>query len=342
PFFALTLVAQAVYVVGLSWLDLAATQKPLLARFNTWLRDRRLWYFGLAVLGALLLYAPWIWVLLDQQTRASATTDWTRVSVGLLYLAKLWLLSFTALWVDLDFGFNNPFTSLLRLPVLLLILVAFYRLLRQPLRVWLFLYTAAWVPFLLLALPDLVLGGKRSAVSRYLISCFPAVQLAVAHLFSSKLFGNQLDDSIPPKRPTRRLWLGLLGFVFAASILSCSVSARAQTWWNKDLSYFNAEVIGQVNRATAEAKQAGTALPILLSDMGDDYTNMGDLVAMSYSLRPETRLFLVSAQPNFAPIAQAENLLVFRASKPLEAAIAQQGWRLIPVSEQARLWRVVR
>lgn len=350
PFFALTLIAQAVYVASLSWLDLAASQKPLLARFDSWLRDRRLWYFGLAVLGALLLYAPWIWVLFDQHNRASATTDWTRLAVGPVYLAKLWLLSFTALWVDLDFGFNNPFTYLLRLPFLLLILVAFYRLLRQPLRVWLFLYTAAWVPFLLLALPDLVLGGKRSAVSRYLISCFPAVQLAVAHLFSSKLFGHsavshsthsKLNSAISVK-PGSRLWPVVLALTFGASLVSCGVSAAAETWWSKDLSYFNAEVIQRVNRATAEAEQAGAALPVLLADMGDDYTNMGDLVAISYSLRPETRLFLVSAQPDFAPVAKVENLLVFRASKPLEATMARQGLQLVPVSEQARLWRVVR
>jgi uncharacterized membrane protein len=341
PFFALTLIAQGVYVASLTWFDLAPTQKPLLARLGIWLRDRRLWYFGLAVLGALMLYAPWIWVLFNQQNRASATTDWTRVAVGHVYLAKLWLLSFTALWFDLDFGFNNPLTYLARLPFLLLIGVAFYRLLRQPRRVWLFLYTAAWVPFLLLALPDLVLGGKRSAVSRYLISCFPAVHLAVAHLFSSKLLGAN-ENSASAAKPVSRLWPALLVLTFGASILSCSISAAAETWWNKDLSYLNAEVINQVNQATATSEQTGAARPVLLADMGDDYTNMGDLVAMSYSLRPETNLFLVGAQPNFAPVAQTKDLLVFRASKPLKAAIAQQGWQLAPINEPARLWRIVR
>ena len=101
---------------------------------------------------------------------------------------KLWTLSFTALWFDLDFGFNNPLTYLLRLPLLLLIGMAFHHLYRHsPLRVWLFLFCSALIPFLILALPDLVIGGKRSAVSRYLISCFPAVQLAVAYFFTTRL-----------------------------------------------------------------------------------------------------------------------------------------------------------
>jgi uncharacterized membrane protein len=327
PFFTLTLVAQAVYMVWISWVN-TARDKPLLARASAWVRSRRPWFFALSVLGALLVYAPWIFVLADRQARAAATTDWTRIPVGILHLAKMWVLSFTATWFDIDFGFDNPLTYLLRLPFVILIFASLYWLYRRtPLATWLFIYTSVFVPFLMLVLPDLVIGGKRSAVSRYLISCFPALHLAVAYLFTQKF-----SFSSP-------LWRTLLVLIFTGSIISCSVSAAADSWWNKDLSYLNARVIRIVNREVTRADQSA---PILLSPMGDDYTNMGDLVAMSYGLSPAVRLYLVTAQPDFTPIAQERNVLVFRPSVLLKDSIQGQGWTLEPVFADAKLWRIVR
>lgn len=333
PFFALTLAAQGVYVGSLYVLN----NQTFLSKC-TFLSDRTLsqwtkreWTVGnrclgafiAAILAAIVLYSPWIWVLSDHHQRAEATTDWTRVPVGLLYLVKLWLLSFTALFIDLDFGFNNFVTYLFRLPFIILIFVAFYYVYRRTaLSTWLFILLSFAIPFLLLAIPDLVIGGKRSAVSRYLISCYPAIQLAVAYLFTTKL-------SI--RKP---IWRSIVALSVAASLISCSVSATAKTWWNKDLSYFNADVIEIVN---AEAAKTTT---VLLSDMGDDYTNMGDLVSLSYHLRPDVKLFLVSSTPDLTAIADQPNVIAFRPSQSLAAAIAQQGWQRTPVLEHAKLWRI--
>ncbi len=327
PFFGLTLIAQAAYLALISILPLAAAKQPI---WTVW-RDRRLLYFGLAILGALLVYAPWISVLLERHGRATATTDWTNEAVGILYLLKLWTLSFTALWFDIDLGFNNPLTYLLRLPILLLIGMAFHHLYRHsPLRVWLFLFSSALLPFLILALPDLVLGGKRSAVSRYLISCFPALQLAMAYFFTTRLSLGQYTPAQLNLSPA--FWRVMLALLLVGSILSAGISARAETWWSKDLSYLNAKVIQRLNAEPANS--------ILLSNMGNDYTNTGDLISLSYGLQPERRLFLFSDQPDFSALAAEPNLLTFRPSEPLKAAMITQGWRLVPVLKSAKLWRI--
>lgn len=319
PFFALTLIGQGVFVL-LLWLF----SKP---RFSGTALRLPLSFLAAAI-GALVLYSPWIWVLLNHYQRAAATTDWTRVNVGFPYLAKLWTLSFTSLFFDLDFGFDNPLTFGARLPFLLVILAAMVLIARRTSRLTSgMILTSVAVPFLLLALPDLILGGKRSAVSRYLISCYPGIQLAVAYLLCAVL------------ARSKRLGYGLLVLVFTGSIVSCTVSAAADTWWNKDLSYFNAEVIRLVN---AEANAGAAASPVLLSDMGDDYTNMGDLVSLSYGLRPSVRLYLAAQPADLTPLTPEPTVLVFRASQKLEAAVTQQGWQLEPVSQRARLWRIVK
>jgi uncharacterized membrane protein len=320
PFFALTLVGQGVFILmGRRNVQTARwIVAPVVKGMNRWVG------FGGAIVLALVLYAPWIQVLLTNAQRTADTTDWARIPQPFSYLAKLWTLSFTSLFMDLDFGFTNPLTFWVRVPFVLLILGAFYLVYRRtPRRVWLFILTSVLVPFLLLALPDLIVGGKRSAVSRYLISCYPGIQLAVAYLLAMGLTTGRV------------FWRGVVAIVLTASVISCSTSAVAESWWNKDLSYDNATVANLVN---AEVDKN----PVLVSDIGDDFTNTGDLISLSFRLKENVRLFLMSRPPNFDAIAQEPNVLLFRPSNVMRESIAQKGWRLQVVSESGRLWRLRR
>jgi len=319
PFFGLTLIGHGVFVIAY-WLFV---KKRAVEGHVTNSQ------FFLAVIAALILYIPWIYVLVTNLERASATTDWTRVSPGLLYLVKLWTLSFTALFFDLDFGFDNIWTYLLRLPFLLLIVAAIYQVCRWTRSsTWLFILTSIFVPFLILALPDIILGGKRSAVSRYLISCFPGVQLAVAYLLASQVKSQQ------------RFWQVVLALVFTASIASCTVSAFSDTWWSKDLSYFNAEVAKNINKdAMANRSIKDT---IVISDRGNDFTNMGDLLSLSYLLDKDVRLMLLSQSPDMELLNKYSAPLVFRPSEKLRSALKLNQRRLEPVLEYAKLFRVRR
>jgi uncharacterized membrane protein len=255
PFFALTLIGHGFYVV----LEAIADGQ----------RDRlrqRLAGFGLALTAAIVLYAPWIIVMVQGFQRALDTTSWATAVAGFDYLVKLWILSFTALFLDLDFGFDNPWTFVLRVPIVVLIGLAFYTLVRRCDRsVWLFVVTATVVPFLVLVLPDLVLGSRRSAVSRYLISCYPGIQLAIAYLIAIKLSPKphylnriplrSIDESRFRLRFTpytlsflnRWFWRVVLFALFTASIASCTVSAASDTWWHNVPSYFNAAVARRIN-----------------------------------------------------------------------------------------------
>jgi uncharacterized membrane protein len=357
PFFVLTIAAQGVYVLLMSGevarkrvaakdVDLAVKRRfsPILLA-----RLRFLLQFGMAILEALILYSPWLAVMLVNRERALATTDWARAAVDPVYLLKLWTLSFTSLFIDLDFGFDNPVTFLLRLPFLLLLAGAIYVLCRTtPRRAWLFVVLSIAVPFLLLAIPDFMSGGKRSAVSRYLISCYPGIQIAVAYLLGVGLVGkawhwrrillqkSQRMNYQIKSWSDRRVWLGVLATVFTASLISGGVSAMAKTWWDKDLSYQNAEVIEIVN------KEAQNSSPVLVSDIGDDYTNTGDLISLSYGLQDKVRLYTVERPADLEPLTNEDNVILFRPSNALRTAIKDKGWVLQPFYTKAKLWQVKR
>ncbi|WP_179228436.1 glycosyltransferase family 39 protein [Leptolyngbya ohadii] len=323
-------------------------QEKLTLRRIIWRNLQTYTQFGMAVLEALLLFSPWIAVMYFNRDRALATTNWTQAPTDYLYLLKLWLLSFTSLFVDLDFGFNNPITYLVRIPFLLLAVAGMVLLWRTTKRkTWLFVLLNFAVPFLLLVGADLALGGKRSAVSRYLISSYPAIQLAVAYWFGvtlgqSLLWQNTIEQirQIPrrwQKFLTRRsVWFGVLIGVLTASFISCSVSAMAETWWSKDLSYLNARVAQIINR------EAETSNPVIVSDIGDDYTNTGDLISLSFRLADNVRYYTVSDTPNLEPIAPEPNVILFRPSQKIRAAIEQQGWALQPFFQDGKLWQLKR
>jgi uncharacterized membrane protein len=342
PFFALTMAAQGLCVVLLYFCGMGS--KPygrLEDRLEDqlaaspveppgwWMPSERLrWLlsYAIATALALVLYLPWIDVLVNHQQRALATTDWARMSVGIDFLLKLWTLSFTSLFFDLDFGFNNPLNFLARAPFVLLIFVAIAIVYRKAPRLsWMITLKTIFVPFLLLALPDLIMGGKRSAVSRYLISSYPGVQLAVAYLFAVGLSSAK-----------RRVWRGLLAIVLAAALLSDGVSAMAQTWWNKDLSFSNAEIAQLINADAAKGS------PVVISDIGDDYTNTGDLISLSFRLKPNVRLFLTAEPPNLDPIATEPDVLLFRPSSKIRLALATKGWRMKKIALEGSLWRLER
>ena len=319
PFFSLTLIGHGVFIIAY-WLFVKKREVEGHVTNSQ---------FFLAVTAALILYLPWIYVLATNLERASATTDWTRVSPGLLYLVKLWTLSFTALFFDFDLGFENIWTYLLRLPFLLLIAAAIYKICRRTSSsTLLFILTSIFVPFLILALPDIILGGKRSAVSRYLISCFPGVQLAVAYLLASNV------------KTQQRFWQVVLAGVLTASIASCTVSAVSDTWWSKDLSYFNAEVARNINKEAIANRSIKDT--IVISDRGNDFTNMGDLLSLSYLLDKDVRLMLLSQSPEIEMLNKYSAPLVFRPSEKLRSAFKRNQRRLEPILEYARLFRVRR
>lgn len=314
PFFALTLIAHGVYILLLNLIRNSLNSEIQIS--GSW------WKFLIAMIGAFGLYSPWLIVLTTNYQRVLATTDWARISVDVFYLSKLWTLSFTSLFFDLDFGFDDIKTYLPRFLILLIITIAIYAVIRNTKqKTWLFILTTIFVPFLILALPDLLLGGKRSGVTRYLISCFPGVQLAVAYLLANKLVSGQV------------IWRGIIVLLFTGSILSCTVSAFSDTWWNKDLSYFNPVVAKAIN---------GSSNQPLVSEIGDDFTNTGDLISLSYTLHRDVQMLLLAKPFNPQLLQPYSAPLFFRPSQQLCQALEEKKIRLEPVMKPGRLWRAKR
>lgn len=330
-FFGLTVISHIGYVLGL-----------LIGKDSLKLQRKILIRFSLALAIAIVAFLPWIVVVLANLQSTRVNIQFIENPRGIQDLFKQWILSFTTAFFDLEFGFANPWTFLARVPFLLLIGVAVYQVYHHTVKVvWLLLVLLIGVPFLLLLLPDAIWDGYRSTVNLYLIPAIPAVQLAVAYFLVAYLLkvshlptGDRLQSQQVKFKSW--FWRGILSVLLIANLASLIVSAASNSWWDKDFSYFNdrtAETINVVPDA------------IILTDIGNDYINTGDLLSLSYRLQPDTKLLLIATPEfieteKFKTAIQGKTAIVFRPSKLLQQILEQIYGQVTPMLAGERLWKI--
>ncbi len=304
-FFGLTILGHGVYVL----IRQASTFKE---STHSSQKPRIILPYLLSIAGTIVLYIPWITALMTGGDRTFKSSGWTSSSTDFLYLLKFWVLSFSSLFFDLDMGVDHPVTYLLRLPFIILIVVALGHVQRRSAGfASAFVLASIFVPFLALAIPDLILGGQRSAITRYLICSFPGVQLAVAYLLGTYLL-------------RRRIWQGIWAVMLTASLASCIVSAYSPTWWSKGVSYANAKTASVLNSLDA---------PLVISDRGDSYLNQGNLISLSYRLDADVRLLLIDHDAideglAIAQLPESKDVLLYYPSSRLRRE-AEAKWGLL-------------
>ncbi|XGV97846.1 MAG: glycosyltransferase family 39 protein [Leptolyngbya sp. BL-A-14] len=345
PVFALALLGQAIWLMqGTIAPKQATNEKQRVARF--WL----------SLLVAGLLYVPWLLVSTTSFLHNTETNRWAVDVPSVSALAKQWLFSLTALLIDLN-GFDNGWTFGLRLFLVGLMILAFYTLYRRSDRVGLFVLSITIVPFVILMLADVVLQGSRSTVNRYLLLSYSGVQLAIAHFLAARLAPrpHYLSPKPTPQRQSRWprfslqftpytwtflnrwFWRMVLLTLFAVSLTACTVSAASFSWQHGDQSDLNAAIAARINADPS---------PLLLSEAGENASNLSDLISLSYKLTPNVRMLLLGPDvnwvttPSFTAATDGLTVLGFRPSSALKEALERSRHALQPFLPGANVWLV--
>lgn len=340
PFFLFVMIGHGVYVL---------LQKPFVAR--------TVLFYGLATFASILSYAPWLYIIfgdLDAISGWRGETELTWVE-----LIGRWLLNLSRVFADFYAGDSQNYDLIIRLTNPLLYLVvglsllvgyAFvYTVRNTPRTVWLFIVTLTVFPSIFLAIADVLEGGVRSTIPRYILPSFLGVQLAVTVLLGTQLLGASMGKhptgKHQPGKSQRRRWQGAIAFLCVLSCLSCFQISQATVWWNKYSNYYDAEVTALLNAVPAPAVLGqGTIRLVSLSRTlrADALLQLTDGKTLTRLPVPErTNLFIYDLEIYTRPIVQqirrqygfdAELLL----NQPLGFIDTNvQVWRIIPERNEA-------
>jgi len=224
---------------------------------------------------ALIVLLPWLYFIFTYIEIVRATSGWSSISLPPLISLQLSAFNFSRSFVDFDLKIDNPAAYGLVIPIVLLQIYSLYFLCSHTSqKVWLFVLTLIGSTAVILGIPDLILGGQRFTVTRYLIPCYLGLQLSTAYLIAAWL------SSIHTF--WRKMGVAIAALLIAAGILSCTVSSQAETWWSKVVSYDNPKIAKIINASEN---------PIVVSDAFA--TNPGNVVSLSYLLNENVRLLLL-------------------------------------------------
>ena len=228
----------------------------------------------LASLIAIISFSPWITIILNGWESTNTVRGWTAVPISIFPLIKIWILNLTRIFLDIEFSFKNPLTYLI-LPIIILVIYAiFFLIYKTKKQIWLFILILILVTGLVMILPDLFLGGRRSTVAQYLTPCYLGIQLAIAYLFNTKIA--PISDSA--NRRQAKLWRNLMIVVISCGVISGIINFQLESKFNASFNKSNPQIAFIINQAEA---------PLLISE---DWVN---LVSVSYNLVPKTKVKLI-------------------------------------------------
>jgi uncharacterized membrane protein len=291
----------------------------------------------LASLAGFITLVPWIVLYF---INASTVGEWTSQKLSFFTLCKRWLINLSSIFFDIQIGYDDQFFDVEEgndvvqfgygdlliyvIPLsIILILYSIYFLCKKSRKpAWLLILILMGVSTITLVLPDVISGGQRSTIGRYLIPCYLGIQIAVAYLLATQI------TSISVKHWQQKFWQLIAIALFSAGILSCAVSSQAETWWNKYSSYYNPQVAQIINETTQ---------PLVISSQ----KRVSRITSLSYELDPKVRLLLVDGTklPNI--IDGFSDVFLFRPSGELQSKLEKdRNYKLQIVHRLGYLWRL--
>jgi hypothetical protein len=138
---------------------------------------------------------------------------------------------------------------------------------------------------------DLIRGGVRSINTRYMISCYLGMQIAVAYFLAVKMTSPQVTMQ------WQKLWRLAVAALLSIGIISCCIYLPAESWWNKGRFYMNIPIARTINSASR---------PLLVTDLWVyNLDNIGNLLGLSYLINSPANFLVLP--PKMVEIPQNFN-----------------------------------
>ncbi|MGB3403194.1 MAG: glycosyltransferase family 39 protein [Microcoleaceae cyanobacterium] len=271
-------------------------------------------YFTASFIG-LLLFLPWLWIVIQNLSNFVDNTKSTGVPREGLPL--FWGLNLGRIFFDVNQG-----TSLLNPTLyffLFLTIYGIYILIRTtPPKVGIFIITLIGVLGLGLIVPDLLLGGRRSSITRYAIPCYLGIQIAIAYLFTFTI-------------KKYSIWKWILIFILSLGIISSAVQSIHAVWWNK--SYAKSRYLPQIAEIINQANN-----PLIITD-----EEPGRVLSLSHRLNSTVSLQLIprGSVPTLSK-SNSDKIFLFRPSEELKISLEKNSnIQVKKAYKKGWIWQVI-
>ncbi len=312
PFSMFFLIGHGIYVAATERFRLSKTFKAYLVAF----------------VAGVLAFMPWFLIIIINSQQISNTTRWINEDLSFISLVKEWVNNMSFYFIG---GHLN--TVIFRLPILILISYSIYFVIRQtPKRVWLFILILMGSTALPLMLQDLIFGGRRSTITRYLIPCCLSIHVAVAYLLTTKIISISVSNQL------KNIWRIVMITLISAGVWTYIITSQAPNIWESGDSQ-SISIARIVNQATK---------PLLISDAHVNKSDgsvgnngsIGNVMSLSYSLNPSVKLQL-TVEPKIPNIPDNfSSIFLFNPSEALLNGIKQE--YKTELVQEGGLWKLTK
>ncbi|BAQ64172.1 glycosyltransferase family 39 protein [Geminocystis sp. NIES-3709] len=242
-----------------------------------------------------VLFIPWLTITFINFSLLKDKTSWTNTQQSLAFLANLWGLHFSSLLIDVGLPLYHWASYIFISAIFALIIYSFYFLIKNTDKnIWFYLLLLGVIPTLGLILPDIILGGIRSSMTRYFFPAYLSIYLTISYIL-----GNKIEQK-------SKTWSVIIAIIFTFSIISNIISHNTTTWWNKAPSYYNTDIAEIINQSEK---------PLLITD--DFQINRGNIISISYQLKPNINLQLLKDYSRIKYTKEFKEIYIFNPSSEL-------------------------
>ena len=241
------------------------------------LNKQKLQHYFKALGVGLLPLLPWFILFLSRLYWVQKATHWLNKDQPLTELIIKWVENITRI-------LSSPFPSqdirllFFAIPVAILLAWSVFRMIsKNPLRGWLLPTLLCIIPCGIFMASDLLLGGQKSTISRYLLPSYVGALLILGFGLSSNYIGSHKYSKN-------------YGFVRGVILYSVLIIAISASWFNlQSPSWWGTKLNSEISAAEAIINTSNQA--IVVSDQ-----RFGDFMSLAFLLRQ--RDYILWLKPN--------------------------------------------
>lgn len=265
----------------------------------------------IALIISLIVFSPWIFVILTQWQTLQDNTIWMRKPLNIITSIAIWHYTIQIPFIDIPV--EMLLDPIVGIPIFIIssigLIYPLYFLCRKTHRKqWIFVLTLMFCCPLILIVGDLVSGGQASTAPRYGISFYLGIYLSLSYLLANKI------DFIFSRNDRRQSWKIITIILISVGIISCIANLDKSPKYQKTRNLHNLPISSQIDRAKS---------PIVLAETDETI----DIISLSYTLDPKVKIKILPTEKFVAELNRVDrdgDVFIFNPSDTLKDLLAKE------------------